>query len=165
MADEHEAGRALDRLIGERVMGYTARPEDEPVSSGAYRYRLLDQTGKQIYRAAKEKQGTIVSAWSEDEVWRKCCPPFSTSIKHAWRVVRRMRRHQEGRNLQLMAYAYNRTYATFVKHAGDHDDWCEANGKHATPVAICLAALEACPEGGTYWLADDLFTPDDEDPA
>jgi hypothetical protein len=49
-------------------------------------------------------------------------------------------------NLHLVAYAYNRTYASFDSNdlpTMDGPYTVEANGEHATPLAICRAALAA----------------------
>ena len=71
-------------------------------------------------------------------------PRYTTDISAAWQVVEKMREDPEPRlrTLRLVAYSYNRTYATFDSSA-EGDDWTEANGEHATPLAICLAALKA----------------------
>lgn len=76
-------------------------------------------------------------------------PHYSTSIADAWTVVERMRTENfpaRYRNLSLVSYCYNRTYATFDAEAfNDYtpETWAEANGEHATPLAICLASLKA----------------------
>jgi hypothetical protein len=71
----------------------------------------------------------------------RAVPAYSTDLAAAWRIVERMRDHPDARfrTLRLVAYPYNRTYATF--DALNEDEWTEANGEHATPTAICLAAL------------------------
>lgn len=82
-------------------------------------------------------------------------PPVSEEMGAAWWVVERMRGRPavRWRNLSLVAYCYARTYATFDADAFlDYapETWAEANGEHATPLAICRAALmavEASAEG------------------
>lgn len=73
--------------------------------------------------------------------------PYSTDIAAAWEVVEKMRDFAPRyANLSLVAYCYNRTYATFDADAFPEyttATWVEANGPHATPRAICLAALKA----------------------
>lgn len=75
-------------------------------------------------------------------------PPYSTNILAAWQLVQFMKFQEQARyrSLQLVAYSYNRSYATFDGDAFDNyhiDTWVEANGPHATPTAICMAALDA----------------------
>ncbi len=66
-----------------------------------------------------------------------------------------MRQHKAAPNLLLICYAYNRTYAKFTM--GDFDageeGWAEGNGEHATPYAVCMAALDVVPEhpGAGLW--------------
>lgn len=75
---------------------------------------------------------------------RRTIPFSSIDMTSVWHVVRHIARDErvpvENRNLQLTAYCYNRTYAHFGRP--EDDNWCEGNGKYATPVAICLAALK-----------------------
>jgi hypothetical protein len=66
-------------------------------------------------------------------------PPFSTDISAAWEVVRRLK--MRGHNLEIMAYTYDRTYATFGNDGVE--GWAEANGENCAPLAICRAALLA----------------------
>lgn len=79
--------------------------------------------------------------------------PFSTDIAAAFQLVAWMAEHANTRykNLSLTAYCYNRTYATFDSQAfTDYadDTWGEGNGDHATPFAICIAALKALETAG-----------------
>ena len=70
--------------------------------------------------------------------------PYSRDIAAAGELVEKMREHPDSlcRTFRIVAYPYHRTYAT-VDIEEDSDDWTEANGDHATPLAICLAALKA----------------------
>jgi hypothetical protein len=68
-------------------------------------------------------------------------PNYSGDMVAAWLVVDAMKKRDK--NLYLICYTYNRTYASFCSLDGD-DDMQEANGDTATPEAICLAALKAC---------------------
>jgi hypothetical protein len=114
-----EAGRELDALVAEKVMGETVATF---ITDGEA-HPLLWCDGSDL-------------------------PNYSTDIRDAWQVVERMRSHGGVRfgNLHLVAYAYNRTYASFDSKdlpmmEGDYS--VEANGEHATPLAICRAALAA----------------------
>lgn len=127
------AGRELDSEIAELVMerrhitGADLPPflqhRDEPESE---QEAWVSEDGKRYYCRAC---GTL--------------PDFSRSIAAAWLVVEKMRGHPNPRfrTLRLVAYSYNRTYATF--DAENEDDWTEANGEYATPLAICRAAISA----------------------
>ena len=114
-----EAGRELDALIAEKVMGLTLGPA--PMSAN--------------FEITCVKLG--------DHEWRNISY-YSTKIGAAWEVVEKMRGHSDSlrRTFRIVAYPYHRTYATFDIEE-DSDDWTEANGDHATPLAICLAALKA----------------------
>jgi hypothetical protein len=112
MQGERVAGPALNAEVAERVMGLDL----------SWRRVTLDGTNRDL--------GPVRNVLA-----------YSTDIAAAWRIVERMRNHPDARfrTLRLVAYPYNRTYATF--DALNEDDWVEANGEHATPTAICLAAL------------------------
>lgn len=121
-----EAGRELDALIAEKVMGW----------------RLIENQGAAGGRLWQGHGGGF-GDMPEHEL-----TPFSKEIYAAFQVVEKMRQHPDVRyqNLQLVAYCYNRTYATFDTQAfNDYDagTWAEANGEYATPLAICRAALLA----------------------
>ena len=137
----HEAGRELDALVAEQVFGVPLPPrEDAPA-----RYSSFTHHKSQLW----------FWHYGEDR-WNP--GPFSGDIRFAWKVVKHMRESAAPRfkNLSLVAYCYNRTYATFDAEAFAEYDaatWSEANGEHATPLAICLAALQAvaaalAPRGG-----------------
>jgi hypothetical protein len=112
-----EAGREIDKRIARTVFGVTGEPWDQPP--------------------------TEMSGF-EDEPSPNPLPRYSTDIAAAFLVVEKLREHPDpcSRNLRLVAWCYNRTYATFDALA-EGDAWTEANGEHATPLAICLAALAA----------------------
>lgn len=133
-----EAGRELDALVAEKVMGWRRVSGDDVPGDEQHGDWL---GGEQVVWITPT--GTI-------EACSRCgnLPRFSSHITEAWRVVEKMRACPDvsRRNLQLMAYSYNRTYAAFDAAAAfddHHPSWAEANGDLATPHAICLAALKA----------------------
>lgn len=75
---------------------------------------------------------------------RRTIPYSSIDMSATWDLVRHIARDERipvtKRNLHLVAWCYNRTYAVFGDK--DQEDWSEGNGEHATSVAICLAALK-----------------------
>lgn len=137
-----ESGRATDRLIAERVMGWTWITFDgenrewlSPCTVGGER---PSHPWHRVGDGSKTRDLTTI-------------PRFSSDIAEAFRVVAYMREHGDSRfkNLSLTAYCYSRTYASFDGAA--FGDWspethAEANGEYATPLAICMAALMAIEE-------------------
>lgn len=150
-------GRELDALVAEKVMGWRAGRDAEPddpfhatgASVGWMRYdHDQDRWVWAGYWANKPKvymneSGELVP--SSVSLWQgaRFFEP-SARLDDAWRVVAAMQQHDDPRKqtLRLVAYPYARTYATFNLDAEEHE-WCEGNGEYATPLAICLAALEA----------------------
>jgi hypothetical protein len=120
---EMPAGRELDALVAGKVMGW------ESAVVANYPWQMIPP--------------------GEDRYIVRLVPHYSTDITAAWLVVERMRAGApiRFRNISLVAYCYHRTYATFDATAfTDYspETWAEANGEHATPLAICRAALMAC---------------------
>jgi hypothetical protein len=97
------------------------------------------------YLSVSSPFNICVSSFGCHRQWR----PFD-SIADAFMLVDMLA--QRNRSLRFVAYAYNRTFATFLSDSelrslpGPQygDGYIEANGKHATPEAITLAALQAC---------------------
>lgn len=118
----HEAGPELDRLIAEKVMGWTVyqipgmsiQPRGEPEMRPAIEYR---------------KDGSLTYSEADDEslFWSP-----STDITHAWEVVERM-----------IALGKALSMAT---HGHDNEEWSVTFGRsnalaHTAELAICRAAL------------------------
>jgi hypothetical protein len=125
-----EAGRAMDVVVAEKVMGWYDVKSDGSLAMGS--------PPSWMYPAecCPEFQGTLQ------------IPRYSTDMTAVWAVVERMRQHPTCRfnSLSMVVYSYSRTYATFDAEAFsdyDPDTWAEANGEYATPLAICFAALMA----------------------
>lgn len=141
---QKEAGPELDAEIAERIMGYIWHPWREDW------HRVDGHMDGEAWCGPVRRGGLVLTSgvFGPDGApgpYRGPVPEFSTSIHDAWRVVEKMRTHPDARftNLRLVALCYNRTYATFDAH--NEDEWTEANGEYATPLAICLAALENAP--------------------
>lgn len=121
--------------------------DNVPLPLGGYNNYGNDGYGLLLYT---ERAG---KPWENDlEIhvrnWRDKPKDYSGSIAAAWEVVKKMQENPDPRfrTLRLVAYSYNRTYATFDSRANSFDDddaWHEANGDDATPLAICLAALKS----------------------
>lgn len=151
---ELEAGRELDALVAEKIFGFTRIGYYGPNKAHGM-HQDYDFFGWDAAAA----EAAYVKYWGEDEDrhpvslchWRDDWGPlvvgeYSTYIGEAWEVVEKMREYPVGvRTLTLRAYSYSRTYAAFcdVNLLEDDERWSEANGEHATPLAICRAALKA----------------------
>ena len=127
--------KELNEAVAEKVMGWRRLRGEDEISA--------------VIPVPKKKE------WAHfEEVWidtggrmmacKECgtMPNFATDIADAWRVVEKMREHsnQRSRNLRMVCYCYDRTYATFESY--DDGPMVEGNGMHATPRAICSAALK-----------------------
>lgn len=162
-----EAGRELDALVAERIMGLQVLPE----FLHAKRYPTGDppcldslQDARNEYGLGKHPFFVSPDCGCEDldktdpfelgdggpHPWRDLprfhghaalCPEFvplySTDIAAAWSVVERMR--ELGWRLNLDDFCFRYT-ALFSNSAGDH---ASAHGSLTAPYAICLAALRA----------------------
>lgn len=139
MSEPVIAGADLDAEIAERVMGWTSVCGNFPELTGRRGRVYVDMT-------RTEWSGVRPEGDSSEPI-----PPYSTDISAAWEVIRHIAQDErvpvERRNLQLVAYCYNRTYAVFGVRVEDEDEWSEGNGEHSTPLAICLAALKAVEQG------------------
>lgn len=143
MAETLSAGRELDALIAEKVIGEVEA--HSPCGDGLTRSSVeiaptLAECDRRIRESFKKHVADGMRLWPA----QYCGPEYSTDIASAWLIVEKMRDHPDAmsRTLRMVVYPYNRTYATFDLRR-DEDDWTEANGEHATPLAICLAALKA----------------------
>jgi len=138
-----EAGRELDALVAERVMGDIAWD---------YVIEGCSRCGREFATVADAEAHRANSRYLVGPiVLHSSVPAYSTDMNDAWRVVEKMREQQDVRfvNLQMTVYSYSRTYATFDSKAWyDYtpETWAEGNGEYATPLAICRAALMAISE-------------------
>lgn len=116
---EIPAGPDLDRLVAERVMGFTD---------------IRKMNGCDWYSATREGRADRVLVGSDSA--RGFAP--STDIAHAWEVVERM----EQRRLELGLWRYLDAYweAEFVVTEREPSGEAKAD---TAPLAICLAALKA----------------------
>lgn len=113
------AGRSLDALVAERVMGCKViRPNGD---------RLLTLCGCPL-----GQHGTRLSSEGPLGV-----PPYSTEIASAWEVVLEMRR----RGMPLEVHAHDDADEWCVQFMAD--GWTEATCSGTFEHAVCRAALEA----------------------
>jgi hypothetical protein len=118
-----KAGRRLDALVAENVMGWRRAPKTNPPN------RHWPIAGTRTWRRPRSPLAVAL-------------PHYSTNIAAAWMVAEHVTRTR-GVPLQLVCYGYARTYAKLSIDFDSNAGWSEANGEHATPLAICLAALAA----------------------
>lgn len=135
------AGRELDALVAEKVMGWK-------------RWTCADFQFQKAVLYHSNPQYLVT--WRRDDSLPLCedqpsVPRYSTDIAAAWTVVEKM--HEEGFGVEIghactPGYGW---YATFVanaaqyEHSEDYEPATErmAVRAPATPLAICLAALKA----------------------
>lgn len=129
MNETMQAGRELDALIAEKVMGWPPKP------------------------AHAGWQGDVVPSLADpkwvqagpDRGWEMVfLPNYSTDIAAAWKVVEKMRETPKP-FFSLAWYISGRWGAAFL----GHDDGTDAEMADTAPHAICLAALRAVAKAPT----------------
>jgi len=125
-----KAGRELDALIAEKVMGYEVGWGIQSVSGGI--------------RTRKNPQA--LHAHADGEVVRVDLPHYSTQIADAWLVVERFRRGTEPVDVACCVDLHISDWCTvpdcFVKIYSPALAPVDAHANEM-PLAICLAALKA----------------------
>ena len=149
-----KAGRELDALIAEKVMGWKlfrvgyCGTDDETPEQGKYEKALdragFDSVGWYVWTGGK------VVLW-EDGFTKEHC--FSTNIADAWEVVEKLGRWR-GFDFMLVMPDPEQTFHLHTYEAG----WYEATNDgperrvvsdaDTAPLAICLAALKAVSQEG-----------------
>lgn len=119
-----DAGRELDALVAEKVMGFNKVTEI-----------VVDhEPPHELYRAPDGRG-----------YYPNRIPLYSTSIADAWQVVEKLAR--EGKHLALQAPGsldMNECYRRFKQWTADFTYDIDSEGRADTaPLAICLAALKA----------------------
>lgn len=118
MAETMKAGRELDALIAEKVMGKRV---------------IYDRNGESVeFYGEYPSNGFFATP-----------RPYSTEIGQAWKVVEKMRAD----SIYIDIQAKSEGYTTLWGRAGtdDEDIWVCNGPFHAdaAPLALCLAALDA----------------------
>lgn len=160
---EMEAGRELDAIVAEHVLGWRwmSQPTQAghtsersmmvpPEGSDYEAFNFVPALGRQVDRHFARFSDWDMCCGRRDRSWPVSAsvssrqqiglPHYSTDIAATWEIVEHLAR--QDRNLRMTVYAYARTYATFDDLDGE-EEWMEANGDHHTPLAICRAALAA----------------------
>lgn len=139
-ATPEEAGRELDALIAERVMGATW----ENVSPAGRKKRLVTPEHATIgYKDSAKAELMVIGYGPNGNL-----PAYSTDIAAAWLVVEKMR--ERFSSWQRFAAALQADVSHAVPFTVSHSDvW-----RLAQPVNICHAALLACAPSGEAQLGD-----------
>ena len=126
MAKEMPAGREMDALIAEKIMGYTL----SELSLPAYpKYKLFDIESGEFSGYVKE------------------VPHYSTDIAASWEVTEKItdQKHWAFKLRRLPGKDY---MACFIRLTKTGRDDFESKPSKTAPFAICRAALKAM--GGAY---------------
>ena len=132
-----KAGRELDALIAEKVMGWSA-------------LRGIDEISKHFPDTSKIYSPHLAEVWINDAGERMACkecgnmPAYSAQIADAWLVVEKM--STTTKEFWKLKYFSTGAIAIFDYEGGRDLPWIA--GEHEgdaeeMPEAICLAALKA----------------------
>lgn len=142
--EQMPAGRELDRLIAEKVLGLSVYHYDKDHADNCY-FMLMDTEGDPVlftgrHRDAERK--TEAAAWGD-------CPAYSTDIAAAWEVLMEMKDRR--RRYATSRHGFAMSEALIERPEGE---WvtvfkCQIGGREnrgyedTAPLAICKAALLA----------------------
>jgi len=119
--DKMGAGREMDAIIAEKVMGF----EMSNLSLPAYpKIHLADGITGEI-----------------DPYYSKDCPYYSTDIADAWGVVEKL--GKSGFDVNIEWKGETRVYSGTSEVAVIKGIYCVGHGVGTAPLAICRAALKA----------------------
>ena len=151
------AGRELDALVAEKVMGwkwwkYPAPNRKQrlltiiapPVKDGRGFANHIDRIWQPSDCLTPRFSDWDSIMWSDDgfEIWQRGLPHYSTDIAAAWQVVEKLLEilPQGGIHIEHLDYQGWSVSMCFKKAEGGWDGWVDAE---TIPLAICLAALAA----------------------
>lgn len=127
-----EAGRELDALIAERVMGLNPVKNSNPYNMIFTRRRDWVDMDDYYYEGEDDGYHFV------DEV-----PHYSTDIAAAWKVVEHMK--ADGWQCHMRGWVNSNDWQCGFVHPGGQMSW---NTADTAPLAICCAALRASARGG-----------------
>jgi hypothetical protein len=141
------AGRELDALVAERVMG--APPECRLVGAGTLDDPMCLDHPTAVWRV-RTAQDTHWERWSPDgaeRVVNEFLPRYSTDLAAAWTVVERAPLVFRAKDIRLVGDTYKSTEAwhTFVRELPNYPFHLAAAD---LALAICRAALAALTRAG-----------------
>ena len=119
-----KAGPELDRLVAEKVMGWTMTP-----TPGKYRGQCINEHGQPVLELINGGHGCDIP---DELIFQP-----STNITHVWEVVEKLTNNGKCLSLHASDGGYWTAYFVFHGWSGMAKDCASA------PLAICLAALKA----------------------
>jgi hypothetical protein len=137
MATENkpEAGRELDALVAEKVMGWTWWRSSATGRRGIFAPGVIPRGAYEWFKELADGTEELCRDWGA------YLPAYSTDIAMAWRVVEKMNRHR----FSIGEFKPGTWKASFSELSPIRPMPCLATAATA-PLAICLAALEAVEE-------------------
>lgn len=129
-ASDLPAGRELDALVAEKVMGWTFQTFPE---GACPEVRHWHRTSPIPEERSPEWAASFIGA----------CPPFSTDIAAAWTVVEKLRSLGFGVVIDNLPSTSGRDVGWTVAVVGISTQDAFAGTAHTAPLAICRAALSA----------------------
>lgn len=132
-----EAGRGLDRLVGEHVMQFTIYHYDKDIEENCY-CMLMDNEGYSVELFGGERE-------TEDEAWLDS-PHYSTDIAAAWEAEGVVMWELGVTYVYRLAEVISLTSIVDSEGLDDFITTCSGNLLgliHATPAQRCKAALLA----------------------
>jgi hypothetical protein len=136
-----QPGPELDRLVAEKVMGWTLYHYDKDVAANCY-YCLFDADGDAV--VFSPRPGVYVTEFkTAEEAYARFAP--STNIAHAWEAAEKLKEL----GVLLLVFPHREAWAVGILEREpchpDHflDDSLNGIVYGKVPHAICLAALKA----------------------
>jgi len=130
--DDMPAGREMDALIAEKVMGWHSDGEKYPI------YCFVNPTNNPIY----DQIYVYKTKKDDDNGTPKACDSFSRNISAAWEVVEKMNTSDLG--IELISMTGNTLWICHLYKRERGEVICDTSG--TAPLAICRAALKAVEE-------------------
>jgi hypothetical protein len=134
-----EAGRELDALIAEKVMGIDPTADDQLL----YDKRYLTKYDAKRILAGETSVGIVLSndkSFNDVVKFLPGCPHYSTDIAAAWQVVEKMEQR-----LDLCWLGPGDVWVAVLGNGEEDYQYGDAMAPTA-PLAICRAALKAIGE-------------------
>jgi hypothetical protein len=133
------AGREMDKLIAEQVMGISMYHYDKGHPDNCY-FMLLDADGDPVLFAPRFRDA---ERKTEAEAWQDC-PCYSTDIAAAWQVVEKLTADGWGHKHHVYSkYAEMPGWQWTFMQSGKGPNSISGAEAETAPLAICRAALLA----------------------
>jgi hypothetical protein len=133
-----KAGRELDRLIGEKIFGYSIYHYDKDYREHCY-YLLWDIHGDAVNQSVPLSEA---ERKTEAECWEHDCPHFSTDMTAAWQVFIKLTEFTGGVKVWSDMEEWGEEAPVCVSAETNDSTWIIR--WQPFPLAICLLALATC---------------------